>query len=59
MSKIIKVWVETKTLGSSHSRSVEVDKETWEKLSEQERHDLMLDTLYELIDWGYDEVKSE
>lgn len=54
VSKItIIVYAETAYIGSRATAEIEVDKDEWEAMSEEEREDFVADTQSELIETGY------
>jgi hypothetical protein len=52
----IRVYASTKFVGSKDSTVVEFDREDWDNMTGRERDDACLETLFDLINWGYDEV---
>jgi hypothetical protein len=52
----IRVYVHIKFIGSEDSTVVEFGREYWEGMNDVERNDACFEALFELIDWGYDEV---
>lgn len=54
----IEVWVGTSIVGSKCSRTIEVDIEDWEEMSEEERDQFCQETMWELIDWDYNVVED-
>jgi hypothetical protein len=55
----VTIWVATDKQGSRAERSVEIDDEDLEGMSEAERtayiHDYLQEELWQLIEWGWEE----
>lgn len=55
----LRVTVKTRNVGSQVTTLIEIDREQWNDMSESEREEFMLESMFELIEWNYEEVESE
>jgi hypothetical protein len=42
-------------VGCKRVEMVEVDQDDWEDMDEKERNEYMLEALFDILDWSYDE----
>lgn len=56
--KVLKILVRVRTdkVGSDCKAEIEVDAEEWEDMNAQERDELCRNTVFEMIEWGYEVV---
>ncbi|MBS6362130.1 hypothetical protein [Burkholderia sp.] len=51
----VRIWAMTNRVGSKSHRTVEVDREDWESLSDLEKDSALQDEIWNLIEWGWEE----
>lgn len=51
----ITVWVETDKVGSRCEAEVEIEKELWDEMSEDERIEELQQEIWNMCEWGYEE----
>lgn len=58
MSEKVKIEISARTnkVGSQAKRVVEFDKEEWDEMDGDERQEVMLEELFNLIDWDWNPV---
>lgn len=52
----IKIKVSTRYINSEDSSEITFPKDAWESLTDEERDEVVLETLFEMIDWDWEEV---
>lgn len=52
----IRVTAHTDRVGSSSSTEFEMDEEEWNSYSDQEKEEICLDSLWNLIDWNWEVI---
>jgi hypothetical protein len=52
----VRVYVGTGVVGSERSRVISFAREDWESMSEKDREEACIETMYELICWGHEEL---
>lgn len=50
----VRIWAMTNRVGSKSHRTVEVDREDWESLSDLEKDSALQDEIWNLIEWGWE-----
>jgi len=51
----ITVWVATNKVGSKCELELEVDRDGWESMTEDERDDAAREAVWEMAEWGWHE----
>jgi len=54
----IRYHVETDKVGSKVQRFVEIDRNEWEEMPDEERDDFIMDHMFDLISWDYEVVEK-
>jgi len=52
----IRVWISTRMVGSTCYDEVEIDREDWEAMTDDEKEDSMRAAALENTDWGWEEI---
>lgn len=52
----IEYYIQTNKVGSSCKDYVEIPDEEWEDMSYEERDKLMMDLVFNMVEWGYEEI---
>ena len=52
----IRVWISTNKIGSECSDVVEFGREEWEAMSDSDKEDLLRDTAFNYMEWGWEEL---
>ena len=53
----IKVFVRTNKVGSKCEDYIEIDREEWEAMSDNEKDDCCQDVAFAMFEWGWHEVE--
>ena len=55
----IRVFVHNGYVNGTVVHEFKIEKEDWDEMSIEERDKLCLEVMWELIEWGYEEVETE
>ena len=50
----VKVWVKTDIVNSTCEDVIELDREEWESMTEDQREDFCRDVVWNMAEWGYE-----
>lgn len=53
----IKVWVSTNKVGSLCEDTIEIDREEWQSMSDEEQADMCSRIVWKMAGWGWEELK--
>lgn len=49
----VKVWISTNKVGSKCEDTIEIDREEWESMTDDEKDDACQDAAFNHLDWGW------
>lgn len=55
----VKVWLKTNLVNSERYKIIEIDDEEWNDMFDAEREDVCREVMFEMIDWGFEELKND
>ncbi len=54
---IIKAWIDSgANIHSKKEIEIEVEKEEWDEMSEEQREELVKENVFQYLDWGWEEA---